>query len=263
MQAFEKQVNSRSMTGILALLAMLLSSVVFLQYSYSPEDNDSQKLSMNSKVFLRQRIESRELWARLGFENLSSDLIWLDFIQYFGDTVRGVNKEKDHSFEYLSSITRADPKFIDAYLFSMVALAWKQARPDLAVALLRQGAFEISPSDDIRSYRIWYQIALIEALWNGNSAMAVVAFDRAASAIQEVPNAQRETAGISFTASGLRSLGRRLEAAPNSEQILFDLWLQVFNDASSVEAQALALTRLKDLGGVKYLPDGSYTFVRP
>lgn len=241
-------------------------SVVLLQVNRVSKENNLSEFNEGTEVSdsarMRQ-IRARGYLSHLGFKNLSADLLWLDFIQYFGGVVQGTEIDGDFSYEYLNSIAKFDPRFTEVYLFSTVALAWKQARPDLALLLLHKGAAEISPSRDFRQYRIWYQIALVEALWNGNFLAGVRAFNEAASAIQEIPEERRILLGISFSPDSLRNLGLRLESNPNSTQVRFDLWVQVFNDASSLEAKALAFSQLDALGGIRRFPDGSFTTIRP
>ncbi len=72
------------------------------------------------------------------YENLAADLIWLRAIQYYGHHLM-----TDRRYTWLGHIfnilTTLDPRFIGAYRFGAMTLAWDANQPDSAIKLLRQG----------------------------------------------------------------------------------------------------------------------------
>jgi|UniRef100_A0A7C3UQ45 tetratricopeptide (TPR) repeat protein len=72
------------------------------------------------------------------YENLAADLVWLRAIQYYGHHLM-----TDRRYTWLghifSILTQLDPKFIGAYRFGGMTLAWDAGEPEEAINLLRRG----------------------------------------------------------------------------------------------------------------------------
>ncbi|MEO0098355.1 MAG: hypothetical protein ABIK99_04025 [candidate division WOR-3 bacterium] len=72
------------------------------------------------------------------YENLIADLIWLRAIQYYGHHLM-----TDRRYTWLGHIfnilTQLDPKFVGAYRFGGMTLAWDAGEPEEAIKLLRRG----------------------------------------------------------------------------------------------------------------------------
>lgn len=199
----------------------------------------------------------------MGFSNLLADRMWLGFIQYFGDFESRQRFGYDLSGVMLSSIVDQDPYFIDAYMYATLAHAWKQAKPQDAIDFLKRGAFSIYPHVNPNAYRLWYQIALVEALWIGDARSAQLAFNKTAEWIEVLTSKQKEQAGIILNPASLRALGERFTVSPRSRQVRFDIWVQVLQELSSPDSQQLALSQIDALGGLERLPSGEIRLIRP
>ncbi len=76
--------------------------------------------------------------ASIEYQNLASDLVWLRAIQYYGHHLMTDSKYEwlGHVFEILTVL---DPRFIGAYHFGAMTLAWDAHEPREAIGLLRKG----------------------------------------------------------------------------------------------------------------------------
>lgn len=72
------------------------------------------------------------------YENLAADLVWLRAIQYYGHHLM-----TDRRYTWLGHIfnilTQLDPRFVGAYRFGGMTLAWDAREPEEAIRLLRRG----------------------------------------------------------------------------------------------------------------------------
>ncbi len=76
--------------------------------------------------------------SSIEFQELVADFIWLTAIDYYGR-----HQETDRRYEWLGHIfeilTTLDPRFIGAYHFGAITLAWDARKPIEAIALLFKG----------------------------------------------------------------------------------------------------------------------------
>jgi len=76
--------------------------------------------------------------ATIEYQELASDLIWLTAIDYYGR-----HQETDRKYQWLGHIfevlTTLDPRFIGAYHFGAIVLAWDAHQPREALRLLTSG----------------------------------------------------------------------------------------------------------------------------
>jgi tetratricopeptide (TPR) repeat protein len=76
--------------------------------------------------------------ASIEFQSLAADLIWLRGIQYYGYHLMSDRKYEwlGHVFDILTSL---DPRFIGAYHFGGITLAWDAGKPHEAIDFLVKG----------------------------------------------------------------------------------------------------------------------------
>lgn len=73
----------------------------------------------------------------LGFSSLIADVLWVETIQYMGDTKTVTDEIATTLYERIERITDLDPHFIRAYRFAGLTLSNK--RPDLSIRILSKG----------------------------------------------------------------------------------------------------------------------------
>lgn len=90
-----------------------------------------------SGTFLRQ--------VTIEYQTLASDLVWLRAVQYYGEHLMSDQKYDwlGHVFGILAEL---DPRFIGAYHFGAITLAWDAHQPQEAVELLVRG-MKANPMD--------------------------------------------------------------------------------------------------------------------
>lgn len=251
------KVRLLGLTG-LAIVAILSLQMLRLQQLAS-EDETSDRATQQALY----SVNSANLAGMLSYSNLAADWLWLRFVQYFGDFFARQETGYGLSQDYLETAVKLDPSFLDAYLFSTFAFAWKQALPQKAIDLLMEGTKHIQPDEQVDAYRLWYRIALIEALWIGDAASAQYAFEQTAQSIESLSLEQIDRADIVLIPNNLRDLGEQFATNPRSAQVRFDIWMQVLAEAATQEARQLALSQLELVGGLERLPSGELRFVRP
>ncbi len=76
--------------------------------------------------------------ASIEYEMFVSDIVWLRAIQYYGHHLMTDRKYEwlGHVFEILTAL---DPRFIGAYHFGALTLAWDAEKPNEAIRLLVEG----------------------------------------------------------------------------------------------------------------------------
>lgn len=110
--------------------------------------------------------------ATLGFNNLIADILWLQFIQYFGENnylKRTGSTKYDFSFtyKYIDVITALDPGFGYAYWFGAFAIADEMERPDLAIKLLDEGI-----KNNPKNWWLPYTACVMEMMYNNDFVAA-------------------------------------------------------------------------------------------
>ncbi len=109
-----------------------------------------QRIEKTYRRTLRERLVEEMMYFPSGkflrpvlieYQDLGADLVWLRAIQYYGHHLM-----TDRKFEWLGHIfeilTQLDPRFIAAYHFGSIIMAWDARQPKEAIALLRKGARE-------------------------------------------------------------------------------------------------------------------------
>lgn len=75
----------------------------------------------------------------LGYEQLVSDIFWLRFVQYVGDSEARQADQCKYAYAFLDMITTLDPHFIQPYWFAAFIVGSEMHRPDLAQLLIQRG----------------------------------------------------------------------------------------------------------------------------
>jgi tetratricopeptide (TPR) repeat protein len=138
--------------------------------------DDGERLYFPSGVFL---VESS-----LGFRSAFADYLWFRFIQYFGSYAKG-----HHDLRYfdvlLESVTRLDPRFIEAYNFGSL-VAWSELGDfDKAVDILKQGVVHNPDTAELPFkiafiYYVFYREYELAGMWFEAAARCSDATDREA-----------------------------------------------------------------------------------
>ena len=100
--------------------------------------NRLQQLGPTAKTWFLPAPSSLRLIS-LGFDQLLADFLWLQFIQYIGDTTNRLIDKSRLAAPMLDAITTLDPHFVRAYFFVATVIGGDQHDPQLADRLLNRG----------------------------------------------------------------------------------------------------------------------------
>lgn len=115
-----------------------------------------------------------------GFDNVIADWVFLQFLQYFGDTPARQATGYTLSPQYFEVITKLDPRFVGSYLYLSYSVSHQLGEPETAVALMERGAQALSPETQPEAWRVWSLIALDRLLLLGDFPGAIQAYEMAA-----------------------------------------------------------------------------------
>lgn len=176
----------------------------------------------NSKYYVEKNVlitlpTDKIQYFTLGFNNFIADIVWLQFIQYFGENnyiKRTGGKKYDFSFtyKYIDVITTLDPNFSYAYWFGAFAIADEMERPDLAMKIITKGI-----KNNPENWWLPYTAATMELMYNNNFTEAVKYID---IAYDIKPDSER----IKVFKDVLHS---RAKEQVKTRQI----WKEIYNDA--------------------------------
>lgn len=188
-----------------------------------------------------------------GFDNVAANMLWLQFIQYYGSNVfLNIPVEQRPGFtlssDYLSSITKLDPNFFLPYGYALNAVAWKQGQPELAKEILLHGTQTFTPETQPRGFGLWINIGLIDFLFLGNSTGTEQAYDRAAQWLESLDEATFQSLRVPHP-EAFRQLGQRLARNPDSNTARFMGWSQVYYSSRDPEVKGYALQQVEAVGG--------------
>lgn len=166
----------------------------------------------------------------LGFDNLIADVIWLEFIQYFGENniikrSQGKGYDFSYTYKYIDVITTLDPNFDYAYWFGAFAIADEMNRPDLAIDLLNKGI-----KNNPTNWWLPYTAGIMELMYNGDFVRASNYINIAAQMKPNYPKIQR--------------VQNVLDAKSLKVEKARDIWLVIYKDARS-QGDKITMDRAK------------------
>jgi hypothetical protein len=239
------------------IAALQLTSLKHLdkksQQVLSPAEYQQEAQQIALKLKLLQRSPS------FGFDNLIADSVFLQFLQYFGDSKARTQTGYELAPNFFQVIIPRDPCFLRSYLFLSVSSSIYAGRPDLTVALMNQGLKSLSPKFSPDSYTIWVFKANDELLFLNDYRAARKSYQMAANwaSLQPSPEAQA-------TAESLQRTATFLKRKPNSKTAQINAWMMVLSNAFDNRTRNLALQNLKRLGvKITVEPDGKLKLLAP
>lgn len=255
-----------SCQGISAFFALCLCmlGVSWLQFPRMQKLLHSNKTA--AKETLQREINSEQMRLNLlkklptfGYDNIVANLVYLGFLQYFGDDEVRAKTGYSLSPEYFEVILGHDPRFITAYLSLSTSTSMYGGMPERSIQLTEKGLKSLSPLAPERSYYVWRYKGIDELLFLGKSVSAQQSFQMAANwAKQHSDDESKQTAYIS------QKTAEFLSRNPNSKYARISTWSMVLNNQVDEKIQQRAIGEIEALGGeVVTNPDGSYKIKLP
>ena len=163
----------------------------------------------------------------MGFYAALADLIWLRFVQYYGEH-RLTDSKYDLMYHILDILTTLDPYFAHAYTLGSLMLTHDANRPDRARALLKKGMIAM-PED----WRIPFVYGFIHYVFTIDYRVAEAYF-RISAQKPNAPDMPRFWAGYMLS----EKLGD-LETA-------LALWIYFYQTSDNPEEKAIAEIKIKE-----------------
>jgi hypothetical protein len=207
----------RCKTKKIFLVAILVLIIVFLAYRVdarkSPHELIGELMYFPSGIALRA--------VSMGYYAPLADLVWLRFIQYYGE-----HRMTDVKFEFLYHIldilTTLDSRFTYAYTLGALMLTHDASSPDQAKHLLKKGMHE-NPDD----WRLPFIYGFINYAFLGEHSIAKTYF-KIASLKPDAPDLPRRWAAF-VTYFKLGDLKSSLA-----------LWVDLYNNTENPEEKVIA-----------------------
>ncbi len=216
---------------VLAILAFLVFILQSAEIDHSRSQASDEKI--DAVLSVGKSLPS------FGYRNLLADLLWLRFVQYYGDVKARERTGYEFSYEYLNLITDRDPQFEKAYLFANLAVTYQMVRTDLSEKLLLKGI-----AHNPNSYLIWQARGFLHFLYTGDLNKAAYAFRKNAGlAVAQEGNAKQQWANYWI------NIARSIEL-PNvdTRYTRRKIWEEIFNSASDKQTKRMAFAYLNTLG---------------
>lgn len=254
----------RSSLGAILASLLCIGAVGLLQV---PELNAlKQKSQIATKQELQRQVNSEALRLNLlkgtptfGFDNLFSDWVYLNFLQYFGDDDARSLTGYTLSPNYFDIIIDRDPRFLGAYIGLSTSVSLYAAQPEKSVALMNQGLKSLSPQSPPKSYYVWRQKGVDELLFLGDKEAAQNSFEKAA----DWANTYSDEESKSVAALSRRT-AQFLQRNPNSKLAQIGAWTMVLQSAPDTRTRKIAVRQIRALGGdVIVTPQGQLQIKSP
>jgi hypothetical protein len=228
---------------IASLCAVTIISLQLPRLSVQQEQTEKVEL-LRQENLERIRLSFIKKMPSFGFNNLLADWVYLNFIQYFGDSL--ARQQTGYSLipEYFETFVQRDPRFIDAYFYLSPATSLFAGRPDRSVALIEQGLKSISPQTTHKAYLLWLYKGVDELLFLGNTEAARHSYNMAAQWASISPDTNSQQVAVNT-----RETARFIAKNPNSVRARIGAWQIILSNARDDATRQLAILNIQKLGG--------------
>jgi hypothetical protein len=180
--------------AFLAVLAGGVAATVRVK-EYTQRDYLYHSLYLPSGKFMEQ--------VSLGYNQITSDMIWFSAVQYYGGYRKG-----DHDLAYFNGlidlVTDLDPHFIFPYLFGAVVMSQDMDSFESGIQLLRKGMHH-NPT----AWELPFEVGFLSLVDQRNHDMAARYFDLA-SRLPGAPDRTRRFAAFVYSQAGHDDLSIRM-----------------------------------------------------
>ncbi|MGK7930422.1 MAG: hypothetical protein AB4041_03160 [Microcystaceae cyanobacterium] len=250
--------------GSIGLIIACLLAVIKLQQNRI----DTTERILTSADYLAQeeaerlRLQILKQLPTFGFDNLMADWLYLQYVQYFGDSNARESIGYVLSPNYMEGVAALDPRFVDALIKLDSGTSIFAGHPERSVAALEKSLEEMPThlkANFFPPYHLWITKGVNELLFLGDPEAAQKSYETAAelASLYDDPNAQRTANRVSQTA-------KFLEANPSSKIPQIGAWTMVLSSTSDERTVKRALEEIQALGGeITILPDGGISIRVP
>ncbi|MGJ3249402.1 MAG: hypothetical protein ACFE0I_25430 [Elainellaceae cyanobacterium] len=178
-----------------------------------------------------------------GFDNLMADWVFLNFVQYFGDTPAREHTGYRLSPEYFDVILARDPYFRLGYFFLSASTSLYAGMPQRTVDIIERELPHLSPTLPDKAYYVWRYKGIDELLFLGDTAAARESFTK----VTEWASVYSDKESQQIARSSAQTV-QFLKSNPDSRSAQISVWTMVFNNAFDEATQQLAINQMRNLG---------------
>lgn len=194
-----------------------------------------------------------------GFDNVLSDWVFLNFLQYFGDDAARNKSDYSLSPDYFEIVLGRNPYFIPAYIFLSTSTSIYAAQPERTVDIAKRALQFLGPDRPAESYYALRQVAIDQLLFLGDAEAARQSFALAAEWARNSSNP-----GSDRVADLSQQTADFLANNPDSKYAQISAWSMVLTSVSDDRARQTAVRRIQELGGqIVEQPNGSFSIIPP
>lgn len=194
-----------------------------------------------------------------GFDNLISDLAYLQFLQYFGDGEAREITGYSVSSDYFKTIVEKDPRFVRAYFLSAPASSIFAGKPEETVKTLEVALKFVTPNLHPDSYYLWVYKAVDEMMLLDKVESAKKSYEMAFKWSEQI-NTERSRK----SAKNIKTTIEHINNNPNSTVARIGAWSLILSSTNDAKTQQKALEKIEKLGGKMILsPDGQVNIKVP
>jgi hypothetical protein len=239
--------------GVALIQFPQLQKLINSKQSASLETLNKEIKSENLRLSFLKKMPS------FSYNNFIADLVYLNFLQYFGDDEVRDKTGYSLSPEYFEVILERDPRFLAAYRSLSVSTSLYAAMPERAIALSEKGLKSLSPSVPEKSYYVWRYKGVDELLFLGNAKAAQQSFATAANWASNFSDAESQ-----LIANTSQRTAEFLSRNPNSKYAQIATWSIVLSNHVDERTQKRAIREIEALGGkVITTPEGTKKIIFP
>lgn len=242
------------------VIVFSISNIIFLQ----KDQITTEKEILNKTAYLQEekfiQIETKLLGnlPHFGFQNLVADLLYLKYIQYFGDTEAREETGYGVSADFFKGVVKQDPRFVNAHLKLAPGTSLFAGFPDVSVDLIDESFKFITPETLSTPYPAYYLL-----IYKGTDEMLFLSDYEGAkkSFLTAAQWAEMDTLNPEEgkqVAQSLRNRVKFLETQkPDSLAARIGAWTLVLSVNSDPQTVERVVREIEKLGGkVTISPDG-------
>jgi hypothetical protein len=240
------RLNSWILKGLITVV--LVAGIIQLQRTRLQSTlNPGREMSPEQAAALQEQSAFQLSLIRLmpdfGFDNLTADWVFLNFLQYFGNSDERQLTGYGLSADFFEIILDKDPYSYRPYLYLSSSVSLFAGQPERAVALQERGLQSLTPNLPPNSYFIWRNKGIDEILFLGDYEAATRSHEMAAdwAAQSAYPEAEEDQYSLRRTAEFLAQ-------NPDSTNIQISAWVQVLSYAPDDKTRAKAIQNIEALG---------------
>jgi hypothetical protein len=233
--------SDREIKSIVILLTCLLG-IITLQNNHRQKYQPQIPNYLQTEQKQQRALNFQKLLPNLGFNNLKADWIFLQFVQYFGDSQ--ARDEIGYSLvpEYFSIILNYDPRFTDAYLTLSTANTIYAGKPKQTVNLMERVLQVIESKNPPDTTLLWTAKGSDELLFLGDNQAARFSYQRAAYSASLQNNEEGK-----ITAERHLTTAKFLATNPDTTASQIAAWKMVLPNLRDRASRAEVITKIQAL----------------